>query len=339
MNNLPLVSIGLPVYNGEPFLKEALDSLLAQDYPNFELIISDNASTDGTHERCLDYAGRDGRIRYYRNSENLGASANWNRVFALARGQYFIWAAHDDLYEPVYISTLAHLLDDNPDAVLAFSAFDNIDAEGRQTKLYPDLFDLPADGLFQRLDSYMRQEECLGKANLICGLMRRQVIAEAGGAKRWGRGEWGPDMLIVFALLARGRLVLAEELLFHKRVLSPYQGLPAARESRVHPIFSTMGEQHGYFAGYRRLISIIGGLSFREKLRLNKTVWLRVIKFDWAAIRRTFIAPFPWRIRHFFDHVARLSYGWLIRRPFLYKLARALKKSFPGGGYKSGHSL
>ncbi|MEM4134638.1 MAG: glycosyltransferase, partial [Candidatus Micrarchaeia archaeon] len=79
----PLVSIGMPVYNGERFIRQALDSLLAQDYENFELIISDNASEDKTPEICLEYAARDKRIRYYRNEKNMGAAWNFKRVFDL----------------------------------------------------------------------------------------------------------------------------------------------------------------------------------------------------------------------------------------------------------------
>jgi glycosyltransferase involved in cell wall biosynthesis len=90
----PLVSIGMPVYNGENFLRLALSSLLAQDYPHFELIISDNASDDGTEEICREYQAHDRRIRYLRHRENRGSP--WNFAF-VARGDYFMWAAHDDL--------------------------------------------------------------------------------------------------------------------------------------------------------------------------------------------------------------------------------------------------
>jgi glycosyltransferase involved in cell wall biosynthesis len=92
----PLVSIGMPVYNGEKYLRQALDSLLTQTYENFELIISDNASTDGTQEICLEYAARDKRIQYHQNIYNRGAVWNFNKVLELASGEYFMWAAYDD---------------------------------------------------------------------------------------------------------------------------------------------------------------------------------------------------------------------------------------------------
>lgn len=83
------VSIGLPVYNGEQYLAKALDSLLAQTFTDFEVIISDNASTDRTSEICAAYLERDPRIRYYRNQQNIGAAPNFNRTFELATGMYF----------------------------------------------------------------------------------------------------------------------------------------------------------------------------------------------------------------------------------------------------------
>ena len=98
----PRVTIGLPVYNGEDFLESALDTLLAQTYTDFELVIADNASTDRTGEICR-RAARDARVRYHRNDENVGAMRNFNRVFELARGEYFMWAAHDDAHEPDYL--------------------------------------------------------------------------------------------------------------------------------------------------------------------------------------------------------------------------------------------
>jgi len=98
MNAVPRLSIGLPVYNGEKYLAEALDALLGQTYADFELIISDNASTDGTERICREYLARDPRIRYIRQPVNVGASPNHNIVFTESRGELFKWASYDDLY-------------------------------------------------------------------------------------------------------------------------------------------------------------------------------------------------------------------------------------------------
>jgi len=99
----PLVSIGMPVYNGARYIREALDSLLGQTFTDFELIISDNASTDSTEAICREYAAKDQRIRYIRQSHNLGASGNFKFVLDQALGEYFMWAAHDDKWSSNYL--------------------------------------------------------------------------------------------------------------------------------------------------------------------------------------------------------------------------------------------
>lgn len=115
----PRVSIGLPVYNGDRYLAQALDSLLGQTFRDFELIISDNGSTDATEAICTAYAERDQRIRYYRNEQNRGLAWNFNRTFDLASGEYFKWANHDDLWAPEFLERCVEVLDARPDVVLA----------------------------------------------------------------------------------------------------------------------------------------------------------------------------------------------------------------------------
>lgn len=102
----PVVSIGMPVYNGERFIRDALNSLLAQTFTDFELIISDNASTDATGSICRDYAKQDSRIRYIRQHENLGVLPNFQFVLNEARGEYFMWAACDDQWFSNWIEQL-----------------------------------------------------------------------------------------------------------------------------------------------------------------------------------------------------------------------------------------
>lgn len=102
----PKVSIGMPVYNGEKFIREAIDSLLKQKFADFELIISDNASTDNTYKICLEYAERDARVKYIRQVENKGALANFNFVLEKAYGDYFMWAAADDIWSENWLEAL-----------------------------------------------------------------------------------------------------------------------------------------------------------------------------------------------------------------------------------------
>ena len=126
----PHVTIGMPVYNGERFLVETLESLLAQTYRDFEIVISDNGSTDGTRRICEAFARKDPRILYHREEENRGAAWNYNRVVALARGRYFKWAAHDDLCMPTYLERCVDALDSDPAVVLAYPDDQDIDEDG-----------------------------------------------------------------------------------------------------------------------------------------------------------------------------------------------------------------
>jgi glycosyltransferase involved in cell wall biosynthesis len=130
MSSVPQTSIGLYVYNGERFLEEALNSILNQTYSDFELIISDNASTDRTNEIAEAYAKRDGRVRYYRCEKNMGAGWNSRRVYELAVGEYFKWAAADDVLEPDFLRQCVEALEHNPAYVLACSQAKIVDENG-----------------------------------------------------------------------------------------------------------------------------------------------------------------------------------------------------------------
>jgi glycosyltransferase involved in cell wall biosynthesis len=127
----PRLSIGVPVYNGGSLLSEMLDSLVTQTFTDFEIVISDNASTDDTSEIARRFADGDKRIRYHRNEINLGAAPNFNRVFELANNTvYFKWAAHDDLYKPTYLERCVEVLDKEPDVALSYTIVDVIDETG-----------------------------------------------------------------------------------------------------------------------------------------------------------------------------------------------------------------
>jgi glycosyltransferase involved in cell wall biosynthesis len=133
---LPRLSIGLPVYNGERYLRFTLDSLVNQTFRDFELIISDNASTDGTKAICQEYAARDPRIRYYRNHENIGAAKNFNLVFQMARGELFKWAASDDVLSPDFLEQCINWLDCHPEVILSYSKVDRINSSGELEGTY-----------------------------------------------------------------------------------------------------------------------------------------------------------------------------------------------------------
>jgi glycosyltransferase involved in cell wall biosynthesis len=129
----PRVSIGMPVYQGERFLGEAIESLLGQTFADFELIISDNASTDKTGTICRRFAARDPRIRYYRANINHGVCWNYRRVARLARCEYFKWCACDDICAPTFLERCVDVLDRHPDVMWCHPQTAFIDAFGKPT--------------------------------------------------------------------------------------------------------------------------------------------------------------------------------------------------------------
>jgi glycosyltransferase involved in cell wall biosynthesis len=136
MSTVPRLTIGLPVYNGEKYLAESLDSLLAQTFEDYELIISDNASTDGTADICRRYEKQDSRVRYVRQPRNIGSSPNHNFVATEGRGEMFKWAAHDDVYAPELLSRCIEALDEYPQVVLAHAWTAQIDSSGSVTRAF-----------------------------------------------------------------------------------------------------------------------------------------------------------------------------------------------------------
>ncbi|NER36168.1 MAG: glycosyltransferase [Oscillatoria sp. SIO1A7] len=211
--NSPLVSIGMPVYNGDRYLRLALDSLLAQDYDNFELIISDNASTDKTSEICREYAARDSRIRYYRNPINLGATKNFNLVFELSAGEYFMWAAHDDLWDKTYVRKCAEKLQKNPNAVLCSSEAKLINEEGNQLVGVKYNRELNTAGLSVR----ERVRRLIGQINWyesIYGIIRPEALRKTNLLS----DRYGSDVIILMELMLLGEFAKVTEPLFSYRL-------------------------------------------------------------------------------------------------------------------------
>lgn len=176
MNNRePRVSVGMPVYNGEPYLAEAIDSILAQTYTDFELVISDNASTDRTQDICLAYVKKDQRVHYHRNATNIGASKNYTRVFELSSAQYFKWAAHDDIIAPDFLRRCVEVLEQKPSVVLSFSRMQIIDENGNVKKTCKIVEDISFTKPHNRF-AYLALK--IHACHHIWGLMRRNVLEQ-----------------------------------------------------------------------------------------------------------------------------------------------------------------
>ena len=175
----PRVSIGLPVFNGERYLARALDSLIAQDFEDFELIISDNASTDSTAEICQDYARRDRRIKVHRNERNIGAVGNFNRTLDVASGAYFKWAAHDDWCAPEFLSRCVEVLDQDPNTVLCFTAMGVADGDGTVFRVQREDLD-GATSSHPRTRFHTVLWHLVDCTSPVFGLMRRETLRRHG---------------------------------------------------------------------------------------------------------------------------------------------------------------
>lgn len=168
----PLVSIGLPLLNEEAFIAKTLDSLLAQDYENVEIVISDNGSVDRTQEICSAYAAKDPRIRYHRFEKTVDISENWARAFQFSEGTFFMWACGHDLFLPNYVSACMNEMIHDPSVVLCYTEIALIDVNGKER------FTLPAPPSTQNIGPILRYLISFWHLGgyQICGLMRTDAM-------------------------------------------------------------------------------------------------------------------------------------------------------------------
>ena len=206
----PRVSIGIPVYNGEKYLAEAIDSALSQTYADFEVVISDNASTDATPEICRSFSEKDDRVRYVRNSENLGASPNYRRVFELARGEYFCWMPADEAMLPRYLEKLVAVLDTESDVILAFPHY-RIRSDSDEPRPHPASRDndLRHPTARERIHKMFHQR-IVGPNWPIFGLYRKSVLAQT----HLLRPVIGADDYVTLEMALKGKLGQVPEELY-----------------------------------------------------------------------------------------------------------------------------
>jgi len=250
--SLPKVAVGLPVYNGDKYLNLAIDALLAQTYPNLELIISSNASTDGTDEICEKYARADKRIRFYRNDSNIGAARNFNRVFELSSGKYFMWASHDDIWHPNYIAKCVNALEEDPSLVLCATQIDFIGENGEPV-FFEDI-GTEINWLETRgLDLRQRIAKLTEHVNwfTIYGVIRREVL----GRTHLYTERYGGDVVLLLELLLNGATHILPDRLFS------YRFIEKSVERHLNEITGS-NSQHSIRKAYtglaRDLLQVIG---------------------------------------------------------------------------------
>lgn len=206
----PIVSMGMPLFNADRYLEEAIRSLLGQTFDDFELIISDNASTDRTETICKDLAATDRRIRYLRNAENVGFVKNQNRVIELASGRHFLLTHGDDVRAPGYLAATLSILEADDEVVVAHCKTRDIDENGNPLPRQdpPLRFDSPS--VRDRFADVIRMDH-------ICepdfGLTRRTVL----GQTRLHGDYADSDRVLLAELALRGRFRCVPEYLFFRR--------------------------------------------------------------------------------------------------------------------------
>jgi glycosyltransferase involved in cell wall biosynthesis len=284
----PKVTIGIPVYNAERYLGETLNALLGQEYGDFEIVISDNHSTDGTLALCEAHARSDSRIRLFRSEKNFGAVHNYNRVFREARGEYFKWAAADDLCRPSLLSKCVRVLDERADVVLAYPQTEIIDGNGAHLQYYNDMLHLHEDCPVERFRTAMQR---MGLCNAVCGLIRTSVLAKTQLIGKY----IGADAMLLLELSLHGKFHEIPEPLFCRRMHadsysaeSSTQGMETflaagAKGAWNHVAWSMMSD-------YMRVF-VAAPLSPRQKLRLAKVILHAAVAMRIELSRELFELP------------------------------------------------
>ena len=210
----PVVSIGLPVYNGERFVSEAIQCVLDQTFSDWELVICDNASTDSTVEICRQFAERDSRIRVHQNPRNMGVCFNYSEVFRLSRGRYFKWMAHDDLFSPRFIESCIGELETDEGVALAFTKMCYVDASGQVLRRQTSELSVSGATVESRAKQFLASAaQSTDFLWLAYGVVRREVLQQSGSMGLYA----GSDHVMLFRIALRGRIKQIEEEMFFRR--------------------------------------------------------------------------------------------------------------------------
>ncbi|MDO8515868.1 MAG: glycosyltransferase family 2 protein [bacterium] len=284
-NNLiePLVSIGLFVRNGASCIHEVLDSLIGQTYKHFELIISDNASTDDTQAICEAYAKKDPRVRYIRQKEDIGRLQNADFVRHEARGEYYMLACHDDLYDKRYIEKCLEKFKEDPSAIGVFSRY-RVENFAGTRDIDPSRSYASQKGLYERLKAFTQFHSADGKLDTIFSLWKAEVLTDiADESTQYSDLNW------LFKQLFLGRLLQVDEALFTRREISRPEGygyeyvrkLPRAKRFKrffTDRIIAAMGNYSRLHASYILNSPALTGvektkLLFWELLSYLRGIW------------------------------------------------------------------
>ncbi len=301
----PMVTVGMPVRNGEAHIRAGFDSLLGQAFRDLELVISDNASTDATQAICEEYAARDPRVRYHRNPEDVGLQGNFQRVLDLATAPYFMWGCPDDLWDPGYVARMVEILDGHPSVVLAGSNAGWIDQDGILRGEYDNTWMAPGSTV-ERAQRFIATRPGGGHATLFYGLLRTEVIQRLGYRPRGrvddhDRGYYASDLITLFRLLFEGGFhVVGETLYFHRD--STWHAPPVRFRRlvdgrglwRLRNVVRGVQHIHGYYRDLRAIVreqhlataqaAALVRAAFREELAAHPAYLDSAVRRTWAPV-------------------------------------------------------
>jgi hypothetical protein len=303
---VPLVTVGVPVWNGARFLHDVFPMLRNQSYPNLDILVADNASTDETEAICREYQASDSRIRYTRHERNLGMTGNFNFLLDQARGKYFMFAAVDDCWAPTFVETCVRLLESDPTVACAFPMFVYIDKDGHVLGP-PQKLEYPAQSTFARLAHFAAkyQDHC------FYGLLRTEMAGRVRQAHWWSPLK---DVLhdnvypFVCGLIAGGRVVCPSESPLYQVRIWPHEYAGEHYFPKTFPAYLLL-----------KLNVLVESL--KAIFQVSKSWWLAAgvtpfffMRMLWECVKRPrYMRLAWWRIKRRFVTPARI---WLEQHIF-----------------------
>ncbi len=268
---MKLVNIGVPALNEERFLSQTLDSLLAQDYSNLEIIICDNASTDKTEEISCKYAGKDSRIKYFKNKERLSGPENWNRAFQLSSSKYFMWASGHDLYDKSFVSSCMEILEKEENVTLAYSLTYSIDEYNNKLQIIPQYLDTRTLNLISRFNKFILASN--NSSCILTGLIRSESIRKT----HLMQNTLAADTLFLSELSLLSYFAQTQKPLYYRREIRPHETPIMTSKRRIKDIFRNKKKYPAIFYLFHLIYKYL------------ITIWRSSINFGYKIILSFFI--------------------------------------------------
>jgi glycosyltransferase involved in cell wall biosynthesis len=265
---MPKVSIAIPAFNSERYIAQSIESMLGQTFGDFELVISDNASTDGTEAICRQFAAADGRVRYVRRADNIGGPANFCHVFRLCQGQYHKWSTADDFWHPSFLSEAVAVLDANPEVVLCYPRTQLVDADGQALEDYADNLELDDESPRERFRQLYRR---IGLCNAQLGLIRRDAMLRT----RLMASHLASDTDFLGELALLGKFRLLPDVRFYRRFHPASSSWERTSAAHQKAYYDPQNLRNLELDTWRRFVFQFGmvhrsGISLGDKLALYK---------------------------------------------------------------------